>query len=125
MDVVDSWITLATGVAVLGGITIIILNWVRSMISNRRMYRMMLSCGIDEDTAKYPDQLLDIDMNGVRRRCRACPVPETCDRWLRGEAVPSNGFCPNVWHFMGAVQNTQDQPQHEPRHRPGRRLDDL
>ena len=123
MDIVDSWITVATGVAVLCGITIIIRNWVLAMISNRRMYRMMLSCGIDENTAKYADQLLDIDMNGVRRRCRNCPVPETCDRWLRGEAVPSNEFCPNVWHFMGAAQDTQDQLKYNPEHRPGRRLD--
>lgn len=123
MDVVDSWSTVAIGVAVLVGITIIILNWVRSLISNRRMYRMMLSCGIDEDTAKYADQLLDIDMGSVRRRCRNCPVPETCERWLRGEAVPSNDFCPNVWHFLGAAQNTQDQSKYDPEHRPGRRLD--
>jgi len=123
MDVVDSWSTVAVGVAVLGGITIIILNWIQAMISSRRMYRMMLSCGIDEETAKHPDELLDLDMSAIRRRCRNCPVPETCDRWLSGEAVPSNEFCPNAWHFAGAVPTGDDQLQHEPEHRPGRRLD--
>ena len=123
MDVVDSWITIATSVAALGGISIVIVIWVRSTISNRRIYRMMLSCGIDDNTAKYADQLTDIDMSGVRRRCRDCPVPETCDRWLRGEAVPSNEFCPNVWHFMSAVEAGQQQLRYDPNHRPGRRLD--
>jgi len=123
MDVVDSWITVAIGLAVLGGITIIIRGWVLSSISNRRIYRMMLSCGVNEDTAKYADQLTDIDMSGVRRRCRNCPVPDTCDRWLRGEAVPSNEFCPNVWHFMSAVETGKHQLRYDPNHRPGRRLD--
>ena len=54
----------------------------------RRIVRMMVACGIDEAVAKKANRNLDIDMSEVRRRCRACPEPETCERFLGGEAGP-------------------------------------
>ena len=83
---------------------IVLRNRLHAVVSNRRMYRMMLTCGIDEMTARNPGQLLDIDMQDARRRCRRCPAPETCDRWLNGEAVPGNDFCPNAALFMAAAE---------------------
>lgn len=123
MDFVNSYITAGIAAAVVISVLFIVHYWYRIVVSNRRIYRMMLTCGIDDDTAKYPDQLLKLDMDGVRRRCRNCPVPETCDRWLNGEAVPNNHFCPNVWHFASAVDSGQDQLRYNPKHRPGRRLE--
>jgi len=123
MDFVNSYITTGVAVAVVISVLFIVHYWHRIIVSNRRIYRMMLACGIEEDTARYADRLLDIDMDGVRRRCRACPVPETCDRWLNGEAVPNNQFCPNVWHFVSAVEDGQGDERYDPAHRPGRRLD--
>jgi hypothetical protein len=123
MVFVNSYITAGIAVAVLVTVLFIVYYWHRIFVSNRRIYRMMLTCGIDEDTAKYADQRLDIDMAGVRRRCRVCPVPETCDRWLNGEAVPNNHFCPNVWHFASAVRPERTRLRYNPAHRPGRRLD--
>lgn len=123
MDFVNAYITTGIAVAVVISVLFIVHYWYKIIVSNRRIYRMMLSCGIDEDMARYADKLLDIDMDGVRRRCRVCPVPETCDRWLNGEAVPNNQFCPNVWHFVSAVENGQGELRYDPKHRPGRRLD--
>jgi len=123
MDFVNSYITTGIAVAVVISILFIVHYWYKIIVSNRRIYRMMLTCGIYEDTARYADKFLDIDMDGVRRRCRVCPVPETCERWLNGEAVPNNQFCPNVWHFVSAVENGQGELRHDPKHRPGRRLD--
>jgi hypothetical protein len=123
MDFVNSYITAGIAVAVLVSVLFILYFWYKIFVSNRRIYRMMLTCGIDEDTARLADQLLDIDMVGVRRRCRVCPVPETCERWLNGEAVPNNQFCPNVWHFANAVKPRRPHLRYDPAHRPGRRLD--
>jgi hypothetical protein len=64
---------------------------------------MMLTFGLDEATARNADALLDIDMNAVRRRCRCCPSPETCERWLNGETVPGNEFCPNAPQFAAVA----------------------
>jgi hypothetical protein len=70
-------------------------RWQQSKAVERRIVRMMLTFGIDEQTARNADALLDLDMNAVRRRCRRCLSPETCERWLNGESVPGNDFCPN------------------------------
>jgi hypothetical protein len=123
MDFVNSNVTMAIAIAVFISVLVIIHHLHKVIISNRRIYRMMLTCGIDEDTAKYAEQLLDVDMDAIRRRCQACPVPETCERWLNGAAVPSNEFCPNVWYFRRAAVRNDNRLAYDPHHRPGRRLD--
>jgi O-acetyl-ADP-ribose deacetylase (regulator of RNase III) len=84
---------------------------------------MMVACGIDESIAKKAGSQLEIDMRAVRRRCRSCPEPETCERFLGGAAVPDNGFCPNAARFSALVRPTECRIHYDPRHRPGRRLD--
>lgn len=98
-------------------------RWQQSKAVERRIVRMMLTFGIDEQTARNADALLDLDMNAVRRRCRRCLSPETCERWLNGESVPGNDFCPNAPQFAAVVQERQCRLHYDPAHRPGRRLD--
>lgn len=120
---VESWVGVATGIAFLGGMAVIVGSWVRSTIIDRRIVRMMVACGIDESIAKKAGSQLEIDMRAVRRRCRACPEPETCERFLSGAALPDNGFCPNAAKFSALIQPTACRIHYDPRHRPGRRLD--
>lgn len=123
MDGVESYVTPTMVIIGIVGMMILIRNWRHAVVSNHRMYRMMLACGIDETTARNPNQLLDIDMQDARRRCRDCPAPETCDRWLNGETVPGNGFCPNAARFMAAAETKQCRIRYDLERRPGRRLD--
>ena len=123
MDGVESYITVALVIIGAAGAMIVIRNCLHAVVSDRRMYRMMLTCGIDETTARNADQLLDIDMQDARRRCRRCAAPKTCDRWLNGEAVPGNDFCPNTDRFMAATEDNQCQVTYDAARRPGRRLD--
>ena len=89
MDFVNSYITAALAVAVVISVIFVINYGYRIVVSNRRIYRMMLTCGIDEDTAKYADHLLDIDMDGVRRRCWACSWRRSPPRSGAGGSSPS------------------------------------
>jgi len=123
MDGVESYITVAVVIIGAVGVMIVIRNSLRAVVSNRRVYRMMLACGIDKTKARNPNELLEIDMQDVRRRCRRCPAPETCDRWLNGEMVPGNDFCPNAARFMAAAEDSQRRVTYDPARRPGRRLD--
>ena len=122
MGNVGSYVTLTLSFFGIVGMMIILRNWRHSVISSRRMYRMMLACGIDERTARNARQLLDIDMKDARRRCLACPAPEICDRWLNGETVPGNDFCPNAARFMAAAENGHCL-RYDLARQPGRRLD--
>lgn len=119
----ESYVAVALVIIGATGMMVIILAWLHAVVSNRRMYRMMLACGIDEKTASNPDKLLDIDMKATRRRCRRCPAPKTCDRWLKGETVPGNDFCPNAARFVAASSAGQCRVTYDPSRRPGRRLD--
>ena len=123
MDGVESYITVTVVIIGAVGVMIIIHNSLRAVVSNRRMYRMMLTCGIDKTTARNPNELLEIDMQDVRRRCRRCPATKTCHRWLNGETVPGNDFCPNAARFKAAAEASQPRVTYDPARRPGRRLD--
>ena len=123
MEGVQSYVTISLVIIAGIGMMIVIRNWLQGVVSGRRMYRMMLTCGLDEMTARNPGQLPDIDLKELRRRCRNCPEPETCDRWLNGEAVPSNDFCPNAARFMAAAEAKRCRVTFDPARRPGRRLD--
>ena len=122
MDGIQPLVAIALTLAVVC-LTIIIRNSREAFITNSRIYRMMLSCGIDEESARLADRRLDLDMNDIRRRCRSCPAPETCERFLRGETIPGNGFCPNVARFESIVEARRSRLLYHPAHRPGRRLD--
>jgi hypothetical protein len=123
VDSGGSYVTVTLVIIGILGMMTIIHNWLRAIVSKRRMYRMMLACGIDETTARNASQILDIDMQDVRRRCRHCPAPKTCDRWLNGEAVPGNEFCPNAARFVAAAETRPRRRTHQLARRPGRRLD--
>ena len=102
MDGVETYVTITLVIIGIVGLIVFTRNWRHAVVSNRRMYSMMLACGIDEHTARYANELLDVDMGDARKCCRRCPAPETCDRWLNGEAVPGNDFCPNAACFIAA-----------------------
>lgn len=123
MYVINSHITLVIYLAVFLIVTVAAFQWQRSKAVRGRILRMMLTFGIDKETARNADALLDIDMQAVRRRCRRCPDPETCERWLNGETVPGNEFCPNAAQFAAVVQARKCRLHYDPGHRPGRRLD--
>lgn len=123
MDGVESYVAATLVIIGIVSMMIIIRNWRHATVSNRRMYLMMLTCGIDETTARNADQLLDIDMQDARRRCRRCPAPDICDRWLNGETVPGNDFCPNAARFMATADTSHCRVKYEMSRRPGRRLD--
>jgi len=107
---VNSYFTSAIYLAIIVGAVIAALYWRKSLAATRRTQRMMLSCGIDKDAAVRTDQVLDLDMDAVRLRCRNCPVTDLCERWLDGESIPTNDFCPNVWHFIAAASASQLSP---------------
>ena len=123
MYLINSHITVAIYLAVFLMVSGAAFYWQQTRTVKRRIIRMMLTFGIDEETARNADALLDIDMNAVRKRCRRCPSPETCERWLNGETVPGNEFCPNAPQFAAVVQERQCRLHYDPAHRPGRRLD--
>ena len=123
MYLINSHITVAIYLAVFLVVTVAAFQWQQSKAVRRRILRMMLTFGIDEETARNADALLDIDMNAVRRRCRRCPSPETCERWLNGETVPGNEFCPNAPQFAAVVRERECRLHYDRGHRPGRRLD--
>jgi hypothetical protein len=120
---VEFWAAVVTGLSVLGGLSVIAYSRVRATMVDRRIVRMMVACGIEESIAGLPDRHLDIDMNEVRQRCRACTEPETCERFLSGAAVPDNGFCPNAARFRALAEPESRCIRYDPGHRPGRRLD--
>jgi len=107
MYYVNSYFTVAVCLVVIIGVFFVILRRQNSAASEGRLKRMMVSCGIDEKTALYADLVLKLDMNAVRSRCRHCPATDLCDRWLDGEAVAGNDFCPNAWHFTEAARANQ------------------
>jgi hypothetical protein len=123
MYIANSYITFAIYLAVFLVVTVAVFQWQQSRTVRRRVLRMMLTFGLAEETARNADALLDIDMKAVRRRCRRCPSPETCERWLNGDTVPGNDFCPNAPQFAAVVQARQCRLRYDPGHRPGRRLD--
>ena len=123
MYVINSYVTFAIYLVVFLAVSAAVFQWQQSLAVRRRVLRMMLTFGIDEATARNADALLDLDMRAVRRRCRRCPEPETCERWLNGETVPGNEFCPNAPQFAAVVQARQRRLRYDPGHRPGRRLD--
>ena len=123
MYVINSYVSFAICLAVLLVVSVAVFQWQRASMVRRRVRRMMLTFGIDAETARNADALLDIDMSAVRRRCYRCPAPDTCERWLNGETVPGNDFCPNAPVFAAAAQTRQCRVRWDPRLRPGRRLD--
>ena len=123
MDGVESYVSVTLVIIGILGMMTIIRHGFHAVVSNRRMFRMMLACGMDETTARNPSQLLDIDMKDARRRCRRCPAPDTCDRWLNGDTMPGNDFCPNAARFMASAEPRQCRVTYDRARRPGRRLD--
>lgn len=123
MHAINSYVIITIYLVVFLAVSVAVFQWRQSQAVRRRVRRMMLTFGIDEATARNADALLDLDMRAVRRRCRQCPEPDTCERWLNGETVPGNGFCPNAPQFAAVAPARQCCMNYDPRHKPGRRLD--
>jgi hypothetical protein len=104
MYFVNSYITVAIYLAVVVSLVLAIFHWRNSLATDSRLRRMMESCGIDRETAENADQLLKINMNVIRDRCRHCPAIRLCDQWLNEEAATSNNFCPNAPVFRDAAK---------------------
>ncbi len=103
MYFVNSYFTVAIALVFFGGVILAILYWHNSVVAEIRMKRMMVRCGIDEETAAKADQFANLDMDAVRTRCRHCPVTYLCDGWLDGGAIANNSFCPNACVFLRAA----------------------
>lgn len=99
----NSYFTVAIYLAVVMGVIIGILHWYEAVATDSRMQRMMVSCGMDENTAANAGRVLKLDMLAARSRCRNCPITRLCDRWLDGEIPANNGFCPNAEAFRRAA----------------------
>jgi len=104
MYFVNSYFTVAIYLAVVVSLVLAIFHRRNSLATESRLRRMMESCGIDRETAENADQLLNIDMNVIRDRCRHCPATNLCDHWLNEEAATSNNFCPNARIFRDAAK---------------------
>ena len=107
MVFINSYFTVGLALAVIGAVFLVILRRRQSTATESRMERMMVSCGIDEARAASEDQSLNIDFDAARIRCLNCPVTYLCDRWLDGEAVANNSFCPNAWIFQRPASDGQ------------------
>ena len=107
MYFVNSYFTVAIYLAVIAGVMIALLRWHESNAVNRRLLHMMVSCGIDDETAANADQLLKPDIDVVRARCRNCADTDLCDRWLDGDAALGNSFCSNAGYFTVAAGSSR------------------
>ena len=123
MALINSHTTIALCLGVFLLVAIAACRWQQSKAMKQRIIRMMLTFGIDEATASRANALPGIDMNAVRSRCRRCPSPKTCERWLNGETLPGNEFCANARYFTAVRQARECRLRYAPGHRPGRRLD--
>ena len=65
--------------------------------SQRRMTAMLERVGIDPAIDSSSDT--ETIMKGVRQRCRSCTSKFVCERWLAGDEVGDNYFCPNAKVF--------------------------
>lgn len=101
------YVTVGLALSVIVGVILAFLRWRNSTARESRMKRMMVSCGLDEETIAKADQFLRFDIDAARDRCRHCPVTYLCDRWLDGEAVANNSFCPNAWIFSRTAGSGQ------------------
>lgn len=99
----NTYFTVAIYLAVIVGVIIGVLHWHQAQATDNRLHRMMLSCGMDEHTAANASQVLKLDINEARSRCQNCQITVLCDRWLNGEIIANNGFCPNARYFQRAA----------------------
>jgi hypothetical protein len=106
----NSYFTVALYLAIFFGAIVALLYWRKSLAVTSRRRRMMLCCGIDENPTIRADQVLILDMDAVQLRCRICPVTDLCERWLNGEVIVTNSFCPNAWHFIAAASSDKLTP---------------
>jgi len=103
MYILNSYITVAIYLTLIVSVVSAMLHWHNISAADSRMKRMMVSCGLNEETVLYAEHLLKLDMDEVRSRCRNCAVADLCDRWLEGEPVGSARFCPSIWSFTAAA----------------------
>lgn len=105
MYFVNSYFTVAIYLTVIVGGACAVLHWLNVIAADSRMKRMMVSCGIAEETAENAGQLLKLDIDAVKARCRNCADIDLCERWLDGKPVENACFCPNIRHFSTAARS--------------------
>lgn len=65
--------------------------------SERRMMSMLERVGLDPAIVASGDT--EAIMKEIRQRCRRCTAEAVCERWLVGDEVGENAFCPNAKVF--------------------------
>lgn len=65
--------------------------------SERRMTSMLQRIGLDPAIVSSNDT--EAIMKEIRQRCRSCMSEDVCERWLAGEELGENVFCPNARVF--------------------------
>lgn len=65
--------------------------------SERRMISMLERIGLDPDIVSSGDT--KAITKEIRQRCRSCTSEDVCERWLAGDVVGENEFCPNAKVF--------------------------
>jgi len=61
------------------------------------MMSMLKHVGLDPFIASCGDT--EAIMKEIRQRCRSCATDGLCERWLAGDEVGENDFCPNAKVF--------------------------
>jgi hypothetical protein len=117
---VESWVGVATGIAFLGGMAVIVGSWVRSTIIDRRIVRMMVACGIDESIAKKAGSQLEIDMRACRITASVRTQPSSVPSFSRRHVgfTTTRGIVPVVGSmdrfFASKLTNCLDKRQLNP-----------
>lgn len=65
--------------------------------SERRMTNMLERVGLDPAIASSGNTA--VIMKEIRQRCQSCATEDVCERWLAGEQIGENEFCPNARVF--------------------------
>ncbi len=94
-----SMFQILTGV-IMVGVAVALVYAVRQYMatqSERRMTGMLERVGLDPAIAISGNTA--IIMKEIRQRCRSCATDGVCERWLAGDEVGENDFCPNAKVF--------------------------
>ena len=72
--------------------------------SERRTIQMWSRAGVAPDVTRQVD--IEAIIKDVRSRCRRCRSEGLCERWLAGQVVGDNRFCPNAQIFRGLAKTS-------------------
>ena len=75
--------------------------------SERRTMNMVKRVGLDPTIVS--SGYIKAIRKEIRQRCRSCTNKDVCERWLAGDEIGQNVFCPNAKIFESlkrAIANT-------------------